>query len=228
MKEIICILIAVGLFSLNAIHIHCDAGEQMQQEIIKVETDTLMATNQITTQNVIETKIKTEDDIKEEKRIEFYQKQDIIKQIEDNEERFLRYKELNFEYAEWIDLKETIFDVFSEEEIYLMYRVVETECYQQDFDSKVNVANVILNRYYDGRFGDTITDVITSPKQFAYGRKNIEEDTMLAVQYAYEFDDTTQGSLYFHSNKKTDTFNGASFVFQDEAGHNFYKPNVYN
>ena len=219
-------MLAVCLFCFHSIYIYCDAGEQKheqeQEEIIKVE----QVADKPATQYVGEVKVKTETDIKKEKQAEFYERQDKIKEIDDNKERFLQYKELTSEYAEWVELPETIFDVFSEEEINLICRVVETECYQQYFDSKVNVANVILNRYYDGRFGDTITEVVTSPKQFAYGRKNIEEDTMLAVQYAYEFDDTTQGSLYFHSNKKTDTFNGASFVFQDDAGHNFYKPNV--
>lgn len=222
MKKLICILFVVFLLSFYFMYMHCDAGERVQQEVVEVE----IKPNNISTKYIGQTKIKTEVDIKKEKRTEFYKRLDKIKQIDDNKELFLQYKDLTSEYTEWVELPETLFDVFSEEEIYLMCRVVETECYQQDFDSKVNVANVVLNRYYDGRFGETITDIITSPKQFAYGRKNIEEDTMLAVQYAYEFDDTTQGSLYFHSNKKTDTFNGASFVFQDDAGHNFYKPNV--
>lgn len=217
-------MLAVCLFCFYSIYIYCEASEQEQQEIIQVE----QVTNQLTTQYVGTIKIKTEANIKSEKQAEFYKTQDEIKEINDDKELVLEHKESNYEYTEEVELPETIFDVFSDEEIYLICRVVETECYQQDFDSKVNVANVVLNRYYDGRFGDTITEVVTSPKQFAYGRKEIDDSTKIAVQYAYECEDTTQGSLYFHSNKKTDTFNGASFVFQDEAGHNFYKPNVYN
>jgi spore germination cell wall hydrolase CwlJ-like protein len=209
MKKLFCIMLAVCLFCFYSIYIYCDASEQEQQEIIQVK----QVTNKPATQHVGTIKVKAEEDIKSEKQAKFYKTQDKIKEIDNN--------------TECVELPETISDVFSDEEIYLICRVVETECYQQDFDSKVNVANVVLNRYYDGRFGETITEVITSPKQFAYGRKNIEEDTMLAVQYAYECEDTTQGSLYFHSNPKTDTFSGANFVFQDKAGHNFYKPNVY-
>ena len=111
---------------------------------------------------------------------------------------------------------------FTEDEVRLICRVVETETYQCDFDSKVNVANVVLNRIESGEFGETVEDVITADNQFAYGRKSITEDTILAVEYAFMMEDTTQGALFFHSNRKTDKFCGNDFIFQDEAGHNFY------
>ena len=57
----------------------------------------------------------------------------------------------------------------------------------------------------------------------AYGRKNITEDTIWAVMYAFEIEDTTEGALFFHSNNKTNTFNGANYIFTDSCGHHFYK-----
>lgn len=146
-----------------------------------------------------------------------------IESIKDKKEWFLAYKNIIFKYAEWTDPPETIFDEFSEDEIRLICQMVETECYQQDFDSKCNVIAVVMNRFYSGNFGDTITEVITSENQFAYGRKNISEDTILAVQYVFEADYTAQGALYFHSNEKTDTFCGANYLFSDNAIHHFYK-----
>ena len=122
-----------------------------------------------------------------------------------------------------LDPPETIYDYFTEDEIRLICRVVETETYDQDFMSKVNVANVVLNRYYSDKFGETITEIVTSPYQFAYGRKNITEDTIWAVMYAFEIEDTTEGALFFHSNSKTNTFNGANYIFTDSCGHHFYK-----
>ena len=119
-------------------------------------------------------------------------------------------------------MPETVFDVFTVEEVALICRMVETECYQQDFDSKVNVACVAFNRFNSGKFGDTMKEVITSPKQFAYGRINLDEDTIWAVQYAFEVGDTTQGALFFHSMKKTDTFCGRKWIFSDNAIHHFY------
>lgn len=153
---------------------------------------------------------------------EMQEKMSEIESIEDSKEWFLAYKDIVFEYAEWIDPPETIFDYFTEDEVNLICRVVETETYQCDFDSKVNVANVVINRLESGRFGDTVEEIITTERQFAYWREIITEDTILAVMYAYEMEDTTFGALYFHSNEKTDTFCGNEFIFQDEAGHNFY------
>ena len=146
-----------------------------------------------------------------------------IESIEDKKEWFIAYKDIVHKYAKWFDPPETVFDIFSEEEVKLICRVVETECYDQDFDSKVNVASVVFNRIeHGGEFGNSVEEVITKPNQFAYGRKNLTEDSILAVQFAFEIRDTTNGALYFHSNSKTDTFNGADYIFSDSCGHNFY------
>ena len=153
---------------------------------------------------------------------EMQEKMTEIESIEDNKEWFLAYKDIVFEYTEWIDPPETIFDYFTEYEVKLICRVVETETYQCDFDSKVNVANVVLNRIESGEFGDTVEEIITTENQFAYGRKILTEDTILAVEYAFMIEDTTNGALFFHSNDKTDTFCGRDFIFQDSVGHNFY------
>lgn len=163
--------------------------------------------------------------IEEMKQYEFEEKLKEIQHIKDEntKEWFLAYKDLTYEYINWIELPETVYDKYSEDEIKLIWRVVETETYDQDFESKVNVANVIFNRLKSGEFGETITEIITTPKQFRYGRQKITDDTIYAVMYAYEMPDTTYGALYFHSGEKRDMFNGADFIFQDDAGHNFYR-----
>ena len=143
--------------------------------------------------------------------------------IDNKKEWFLSYKEIIFKYIKWHDSPTTVFDVFSAEEVVLMCQTVETECYDQDFNYKVNVASVIFNRLESGRFGDTVAEIITNPEQFAYWRTIITEDSILAVMYAYEIGDTTDGALYFHSNDKTDTFCGADYLFTDDIGHHFYK-----
>ena len=145
-----------------------------------------------------------------------------IESIEDNKEWFLAYKRILYEYIVWIDFPETIFDRFTADEIRLICRVVETETFECDFDSKVNVANVVFNRIENGAFGDTVEEVVTTERQFVYFRETITEDTMLAVMYAYEMEDTTNGALFFRK-KKTDTFCGANYIFTDNVGHNFYK-----
>lgn len=162
----------------------------------------------------------TEQEIKEK---EFHFKHDEIKQITDKKDYFLAYKDLVFKYVKWIDLPKTVFDAYTEEEVRLICKTVETECYQQEFDAKVNVASVIFNRIKSGEFGDTVTEVITNPNQFAYGRDVITEDTILAVQYAYEIEDTTDGCIAFRSGKKPEKWYSWKLIFIDEAGHGFYK-----
>ena len=83
-----------------------------------------------------------------------------IESIEDNKEWFLAYKDIVFEYSEIINPPETIYDCLTEEEINLICRVVETETFECDFVSKVNVANVVFNRLEHGEFGKTIKEVI--------------------------------------------------------------------
>jgi spore germination cell wall hydrolase CwlJ-like protein len=161
--------------------------------------------------------------VKETKEREFHSKHNEIKQKTDKKEYFLAYKKLTSKYIKWIDPPETVFDVFTEEEVRLICKAVETECYQQEFDAKVNVASVIFNRIKSGEFGDTVTKVITSPNQFAYGRDAITEDTILAVQYAYEIEDTTNGCVAFRSGKKPEKWYNWKLIFIDEAGHGFYK-----
>lgn len=145
-----------------------------------------------------------------------------IESIENNMEWYIAYKNIISEYESWIDPPETIYDYYTEYEINLICCVVETETYQCDFNSKVNVANVIFNRLDYGGFGSTIEEIIKSENQFSYGRNTISEDTILAVEYAFMMEDTTNGALYFHSNNTTNTFCGRPFIFQDSDGHNFY------
>lgn len=112
---------------------------------------------------------------------------------------------------------------FSPSDLYYIQCCVETETYTAPLDAKCNVASVILNRLLDGRFGNDITTIITNPQQFAYHRTDISLNTIEAITYVLANGDTTNGALYFHSNDKTETFNGATYIFTDEVGHHFYK-----
>lgn len=148
---------------------------------------------------------------------------ELLNKIQDKKEWYIAYKSIIEKYKGIIDPPETIYDYYSDDEINLILRCIETETYQSDFLSKVNVANVILNRLECEEFSTSVYDVITDENQFAYGREIISEDTVLALEYAFEIEDTTQGSIGFHSNSPRPTFNGWEYVFTDDAGHSFYK-----
>lgn len=167
-------------------------------------------------------KINPEKSIYDIKSEEVLKKQEELKSIANKKEWFIAYKNLINEYSEWVDPPESIYDVYSNDEIYLMQRCIETETFEQNFDSKVNVASVILNRLNSEEFSNDVHKVIVKG-QFAFGRKKISEDTKLALEYAYMIGDTTEGALYFHSLAYKPRFNGADYIFTDEAGHHFYR-----
>lgn len=140
-----------------------------------------------------------------------------------NKEWFIEYKDVIYEYSNYFDKPETIYDVFTEEDLEYLFRMVETECYGGDFDSKSHVASVAFSRLSSDRFPDTLTKVITKPNQFTYFRKNISDETILACEYAFMIGTEADGCLFFKAGKKTEKFNGANWVMQDLIGHHFYK-----
>ena len=141
----------------------------------------------------------------------------------DKMEWYKQYRAIMCRYKHVIDLPLSVFDVYSEEEVRLICKTVETECHGQSFESKVMIANVIFNRLEGDKYSSDVNTVITSPNQFAYFREAIPEDTLFAVMYGYEIEDLTNGALSFHSNEKTETFGGMKYIFTDNAGHHFFK-----
>lgn len=139
-------------------------------------------------------------------------------------EWYKSYRNIICKYRNVLDPPLSVFDFYSEDEIRLICQTVETECHGQNFESKVMVANVIYNRLESKDYSSNVEEVIKSPYQFAYWRTVIPEDTLYAAMYGFEMGDLTNGSLAFHSNKKTERFVGMDYVFTDfNSGHHFYK-----
>ena len=146
----------------------------------------------------------------------------LMKDRECTEEWYSEYKAVTGQSPEVFDTPESISDIISADELMLFCRCVETECHGASFECKVNVANVILNRLNSPskKWGSTITEIITSPNQFAYGKTSVENSTISAVEYAFQFEDTTQGAVKFNSNAPNTS--SSNYLFTDECGHSFY------
>lgn len=226
MRKLICIAAMCIVFFYNMIALATEEVETEANKIVYVEAIPIEIESELVVEEikVVETEpVKTEAEIKQEEFLMKIQEIEYLKE-ENKEEWFTAYKDLTYEYVEWIEQPKTVFDAFTEDEVRLICRVVETETYDQDFNSKANVASVVFNRLEDGGFGDTITEVVTSKNQFAYGRRNITDGTILAVMYAYEIEDTTNGALFFNSfEEPPEIFCGANHIFSDDAIHHFYK-----
>jgi spore germination cell wall hydrolase CwlJ-like protein len=167
---------------------------------------------------VKEEEIKAE--IKTETEPEYLTKLRSIESIENKKEWYLAYKDLEAEYPEISEI-DHIYDIFSQEDIYWLQRAVETECHGAEFEGKVNVAAVVINRVLSHRYPNTFQEVVTQPNQFAYNKTLITEDTVLACEYAWAMRTKASDCFYFHSNNKTETFCGRVWKFSDDY-HNFY------
>lgn len=146
-----------------------------------------------------------------------------IASIQEKREWYLAYRNIVARYAYIAGYPDSVFDYYTNDEIELMCRVIETECYDKDFDSKCNVASVLLNRIESGEFGENVTAVITKPNQFVYYRESITQDTLLALMYSFEIEDTTDGCIAFRSDKNPDEWYGWNYSFTDDIRHHFYK-----
>jgi len=144
----------------------------------------------------------------------------------DRQAYILAYKKAYRDYDEYVMPFHSVYDEYTDEEIELFQRAVETETHDGDFDSKVNVANVILNRVANTEFSDingSLSKVITRKNQFAYHRTEIDYSTVLAIEYAFLFEDTTDGALWFDTGLNSWAKRNRTFVFKDDIGHVFYK-----
>ena len=172
---------------------------------------------------------------KEEQERELYIKEATDKiavlDASDKMQWFIEYKAIQEEYSEWIDVDETIYDYFTEEELQLLFRVVEAEVTgEEHFQSKANVASVIFNRLFSEEFGNDLTEILTQKAQFSsyhdgrYMRVVVTETTILACEYAFQIEDSTNGALYFDSCNGNSWASGArEYVFTDSVNHAFYR-----
>lgn len=154
---------------------------------------------------------------------ELEQKRNSINTVPDKKTWFLEYKDFIEEYKNLLEPTETIYDYFTQDELNLLFCVVQAEIGDEySFEQKVNVASVIFNRLNHNRFPDTLGEILVEDQfsTISNGRyRNVEvtDNTILACEYAFSIGDTTEGCLFFDSNNALKY----KFSFNDGA-HNFY------
>lgn len=123
---------------------------------------------------------------------------------------------------------------YTQEEVDMMTAVVMHEVGYCSRESKIAVANVILNRVKDGRFGKTIYDVLHAKNQFTainnyYAPRIVpDEQCKEAVLAALAGEDNSHGALYFcnpnyvNSARAKVWFAQLDLVFQID-GQNYYR-----
>lgn len=199
------------------------ASNNSKTESITVQEESMEERNVIIYENLQseEHEIKSDFDIAVD---EMNQKMSEIELIQDKKEWFIAYKSIIDEYSYILDPPETIYDYFTGEELDLLFRVVQAEIGDEySFEQKCNVASVIFNRLEHEKFENELSKILTedqfeSIRNERYKRVTVSQDTILAVEYSFQIEDTTDGSLFFDSDNTLKY----KFVFNDMA-HNFYK-----
>lgn len=110
-------------------------------------------------------------------------------------------------------------EYFSQEEIDLICRVIESETSICPMDSKMHVCSVILNRYFGGWGGTSGIKGVCRRGQFSLRRTDYSEDSYNALLSVWQ-EGPTNDSYYF-CRKKLQEFCGGSWLFND-GYHNFY------
>ena len=149
----------------------------------------------------------------------------------DKKEYLTQYKNILSTYYE-LDPPETIYDYTTDEEFDLLCKVVEAEIGIGDFDQKCNVASSIINRYLSETFPNDWKELLfqkengtyqySSVQNKSYKKAKVSKDTILAIEYTFLIEDTTNGCTYFHSGNSSWHKNNLEFVF-DDGLHKFYK-----
>lgn len=121
-----------------------------------------------------------------------------------------------------------LYTTYSNEELELLFRIVEAEATDYSIACKSHVASVIFNRikvsWWDGDLKKNLLakrqfEVVTNGR---YKKVTITEETILACEIAFEHD-TAQGALFFDSTKgKSWAHENREYIFSDDA-HWFYK-----
>lgn len=224
MKRILALIILLVMigFMIMPILITNDESKQIKEQ----EDDTIVETIEsskmlISASEPIIEKISEQNQI-ENITQEMQAKMAEIETIKNKQEYFLAYKNIVFEYSEWFDPPETIYNYYTSEELDLLFRVVQAEIGNYSFEQKCNVVSVIFNRLNNEKFPNTMSEILVA-NQFCTIRNGsihkvtVDETTILACEYVFMFGDTTGGALFFDSNGALNY----KFVFNDGA-HNFY------
>ena len=155
------ILLSVMIVSLSALIVPLKGqGENLETESVTVQA--VVKSTGINTKNLIEEQpvlINFEIDKVIE---EMNQKMVEIESITDKKEWFVAYKNIIDEHSYIIDPPETIYDCFTDEELDLLFYVVQAEIGDEySFEQKVNVCSVIFNRLEHKRFPNTLLEILT-------------------------------------------------------------------
>ena len=127
--------------------------------------------------------IESESEVQIDYETEIKKELEKIESIKDKEKWFIKRKKLIEKYSDVYDPPETIYHFYSKEELDLLFRVVQAEIGDYNFEQRCNVVSVIFNRINHNEFPDTMFEVLTADQFATISNGRIYEVTV---------DDTTK------------------------------------
>ncbi len=121
----------------------------------------------------------------------------------------------------------------SQQDYDVLLRIVEAEAGVCDYQGKLLVANVVINRVESGSFPDTITEVVYQENQFSPVKSGsihtvtVSDETRQAVDAALAGEDPSCGALFFAARQRANPSSMSwfdshlRFLFEHD-GHEFF------
>lgn len=194
--------------------------KELEVEYVEAQSEEVQSVGENTTYTVIDSENEVIEYEIEKAQAELAAIDDLY--TTDLKEWYIETQEIYEKYQGFIDPPETIYDYFTDEEINMVCRVVETECHGLSFEKKVNVANVIWTRWLNNELDDpSIIDICTAPGQFSYAQTSITDDTLLAVECSFQIADDYE-AVYFENYSSNAHDSYADYAYED-GSHKFFK-----
>jgi len=121
---------------------------------------------------------------------------------------------------------------FSQNDLNILYRIVEAEETGGNINAKMSICFVVLNRIKSNQFPDTIKGVVFQRSQFSpisdgrYYSVKVTESTKNAVNKALYSKDFTNGAVYFCEPSLVGDmrwWNSLNCTYVNSSGQKFYK-----
>jgi spore germination cell wall hydrolase CwlJ-like protein len=123
---------------------------------------------------------------------------------------------------------------FTKRDVKILYKIIEAECEGQSKKDKKNVTSVIINRLLNGKFGNSVYEVVFAENQFSsidnkrYDNAKPTNDTKDAVDDVLDNGVTTEATYYSNLDNVTQRmrnwfYSSFTYLFTDDANHSFFK-----
>lgn len=109
---------------------------------------------------------------------------------------------------------------YTEAETDLLARLIEAEAGGEEYEGKLAVGTVVMNRVEDGRWGDTVTRVIRAKGQFARPKRKASGDSVKAAKAVLDGERNLPSFVLFFQQAKVKRFYGEWYC--TIGCHNFY------